>query len=77
MGTQPTGEQAIAVGYMHLVFGRGTSGAQAAGDDIGPVIDIPLGVADHRRPAGSARRGVNTHHLFNWYREGIERVVVA
>lgn len=51
---EAAGEQAVTVGDVHLVFGGGAAGAQTAGDDIGPVIDVALGVTHHRRAAGGA-----------------------
>ncbi len=77
MRAQAAGEQAVAVGDVHLVFGGGAAGAQAAGDDIGPIIDVALGVTDHRRAAGGTRGGMDAHHLLHRHCEGVERVVVA
>jgi hypothetical protein len=71
------GEQAIAVGDVNFIFRRAAGGAQRTGDDIGPVINIVLRVAHHRRFAGGPGRGVNAHHLLHRHREGIEGIVVA
>ena len=77
MGAQPAGKQTIAVGDMNFVFCRPARRTQGAGDNIGPVINIVLRIAHHRRLAGGARRRVDTHHLLHRHRKGIKGVVVA
>ena len=71
------GKQAVAVGDVDFIFCRAAGGAQGAGDDIGPGIDIILRVAHHRRFAGGPGRGVDAHNLLHRHRKGIERVVIA
>ena len=77
MGAQSAGKQAIAVGDMDFVFRRAARRAQGAGDNIGPVINIVLRIAHHRRLAGSPRGRVDAHHLLHRHRKGIKGVVVA
>ena len=77
VGAQPAGEQAVAIGDVDLHARPGAGGAQRAGDDVGPHVDVALGVAHHRRPAGGAGRSVDAHHLRLRHREHAEGIGVA
>jgi hypothetical protein len=63
---QAAGEQAIAVGDVDHVAGTAAGRADRTGDQVGPGVDVALGVADHGRLAGGAARGVHAHHLLPW-----------
>ena len=73
---QPAGEQAVAVGVVHLVARPGPRRAQRAGHQAGPVVDVAGGVADDRGLARRARRRVDAPHLLLRHREHAERVVL-
>ncbi|MNS53251.1 hypothetical protein D3C72_860020 [compost metagenome] len=77
MRAKPAGEQAVAVGDMHLVTLAPTRGTDRAGDHVGPGVDVVLGVAHHRRLAGGATGGVQAHHLLLGHGEHAVGVVVA
>jgi hypothetical protein len=77
VGAQATGEHAVAVGHMHHVARPATRGADGAGHDVCPVVDVALGVTHHHRLAGGARRGVQARHLAARHGEQPEGVVVA
>jgi hypothetical protein len=49
VGPQAAGEQAVAVGHVHDVAGAAAAGADRPGHQIGPGVDVGLGVADHGR----------------------------
>src|SRR5574343_1369809 len=77
VSTQAAGEHAVAVGDMNHVAGPATCGADRAGNDVGPVVDILLGVADNHRLASRSRRGVQAGQLGTRHGEQAEGVVVA
>ena len=52
-------------------------GAQRAGHDAGPGVDVVLRVADHRRFAGRAAGGVDAHDVVHGHGEHAERVGLA
>ncbi len=74
---QPAGEEPVTVSDVNFILRAAPGGAQGTGDDIGPVVDIILGIPHHGRLSGGARRGMDAYHLFHWHRKGIKRVVVA
>jgi hypothetical protein len=74
---EAAGEQAVAVGVVHLVAGPRAGGAHRARHHVAPGVEILRGVADDGRLAGRARRGMDTHHLFHRHREQAERIGVA
>src|SRR5574343_1586704 len=57
VGTQAAGEHAVTVGDMHHVTRPAARGADRAGNDVGPVVEVVLGVADDHRLAGRAGLG--------------------
>ena len=60
---EAAGEQAVAVGDVQHVAGPRAGGAQAAGDEVSPHIQVVPGVADDGgNPGGTARR-MNTDDL--------------
>ena len=74
---QAAGEQAVAVGDMHLVAGARAGGADRARHQVAPGVDVLLRIADHRRLAGGARGGVDAHDLVHRHGEHAERIGVA
>ena len=74
---QPAGEQAVAVGVVHLVTRPDARRAQRTRHQVGPYVDVARGVADDRRPARRARRRVDPPHLVLRHGEHAERVVLA
>ena len=77
MRAQAAGEQAIAIGDMRLMAGPPARGVDGARHDVRPGCNIFPGIADHRRLAGGARRGVHPHHLFHRHGERTERIIPA
>ncbi|MOA07600.1 hypothetical protein D3C78_1273070 [compost metagenome] len=77
MGAQAAGEQAVAVGDVHLVALAATGGADRARHHVGPGVDVVLRVADHGRLAGGAAGGVDAHDLALRHGEHAEGVVVT
>ncbi len=75
MRAQAAGEQAIAVDHVDQVARPAARGADRARADLGPDLDVGLGVADHGRLAGRARRGMDPRHLRARHGEHAERVV--
>src|SRR5574343_15188 len=71
------GEHAIAVGAMDHVASAATGRTDRAGNNVGPVVDIVLGVADDDRFAGRAAGGVQAGQLIARHGEQTERVVVT
>ncbi len=74
---QAAGEQAIAVGNMHLVPGPAAGGADRARHHLRPGVDVVAGVADHRGLTGGAAGGVQAYHLVHGHGEHAIGVVVA
>ena len=52
-------------------------GADRAGHEIGPVVDVVLCVTHHRRLARCSTRSVDSHYLISWNREHGEGIVVT
>ena len=77
VGAEPAGEQAVAVGDVDHVARPRAGGADRARHQVGPGVDVARRVADHRRPAGRAARGVDAHALLARDREHAERIGVA
>ena len=77
MGAEAAGEEAVAVGDMHLHAGPAARGANRARHQVRPDVDIARRVADDRRLAGGAGGGVDAHDLLARHREHAERVVLA
>ena len=77
VGAQAAGEQAVAVGDMHLVAGPAAGGVDGARHQLRPHVDVVPGVADHGRLAGGAAGGVHAHHLLARHGEHAERIGVA
>jgi hypothetical protein len=59
---EAAGEQAIAVGNVHLVA-LAPPAARIERATVGPGVDVVLRVADHGRLAGGAAGGMQAHHL--------------
>src|SRR5574343_1265516 len=77
VGAEAAGEHAIAVGDMDHVASAATGRTDRAGNNVGPVVDIVLGVADDDRFAGRAAGGVQAGQLIARHGEQTERVVVT
>ena len=77
MGAQAAGEQAIAIGNLHLVAASAACRTDGASDDIGPGVDVILGVADHGRFACGAAGGMQAHNVLRRHGEHAVGVVVA
>ena len=77
VSAQPSGEQAVAVGHMHLVAGRAAGGADRTRHDVGPAVDVALGIADHGGLSGGAAGGMHAHHIAHRHGETVEGVGVA
>ena len=75
VGAEAAGEQAVAVGDVHLHAGPAAARADRAGDDVGPDLEVALRIADDSRPAGGARRGVDAGDLVLRHGEHAEGVV--
>ncbi|MNV46983.1 hypothetical protein D3C71_1388320 [compost metagenome] len=63
MRAQPAGKESVAISHVNFILARAAGGAQRTGDNIGPVVDIVLRVADHRRFTRRAGGRMNAHHL--------------
>ena len=77
MRAEPAGEEAVAIGVVHDVArSRARAGEQRAirSDQVSMSF---LRIADHRRLAGRAGRGVHAHELLARHREHAERIIVA
>ena len=72
---QPAGEQPVAVDDVDEIARPRARGPDRARADLGPDLDVGLGVAHDRRLAGRAGRGVDPRHLRARHREHAERVV--
>ena len=77
MRAQPAGEQAVAVGDVHLVARPAPGGEDRAGHDGGPDVDVALGVAHDGGFPGGPAGGVQPPQPLLRHREHAERVVVA
>ncbi len=74
---QSAGEQAVAVGDVHLHAGAAAGGPNRARDQIAPGGQIVARIADDRGLAGRARGGVNPRDLFPGHGEKAEGIRVA
>ena len=74
---EPTGEQAVSVGDVHLHARPPARCTDRTGHHVGPHRDVVGGVADDGRLACSAGRGVYTRELVLRHGEHAERVVRA
>ena len=77
MRAQPAGEEAIAIGHVHLHARTCAAGPDRAGHHVGPGVDVALRVADDGRLAGGARRAVDPSDLVLRNGEHAEGIVVA
>ena len=74
MGTQATGEQAVAVHVVHLVAGLHTGHTEAAGHQGAPGFQVVLGVGHHGGLTGGSGRRVDAADLGHGRGERLERV---
>ena len=72
----PRGPDAVAHGDLHPVQGGDPGHLVAAGEEIPPVVDVLLGVADDLAFAGGAAGGVDAHDLLIGHRPEREGVAV-
>ena len=77
MCPQTASEQTVTIGNVHLVTTAATCSADGPRHHVSPGVDVILGVADHRRFAGSAAGGMQTHDLIHWNGKHAIGVVVA
>ena len=77
MRTQPAGEQTVAIGHMNHVARLAARSANGARHQIGPDVDVFLGVAHHRGLARGAAGGMDARDLLTRYGKQTKRVVVA
>src|SRR5699024_743521 len=74
---QATGKQAVAEGHLDFIGRAQATGAERAGHQFRPDLNIVVGVAHHGGAAGGARRSVNTRNLVLSYRKHSEGVFGA
>src|SRR5664280_582244 len=74
---QPPGEQAVAIGHVHLVPRSPTRRPDRPGHHLGPGVNVAAGVPDDGGPAGRPAGGMDPSHPLGRYGEHPERVVVA
>ena len=74
---EAAGEEAVAVGVVHLHARADAAAAERSGDQRRPAVEVALRVADDGRPAGRARRGVDARDLLHRHGEHAERVGLA
>ena len=77
MRAKPAGEQPVAIGDMHDIAFAPTGRADGPRDQIGPAVDIALGIAHHRGFARGARGGMQPHQLLARGGEHAEWIGVA
>ena len=77
MGAEAAGEQPVAVGDVDDVARPAAGGVDRAGDQVGPHVDVGLGIADDGRLAGRPARSMDAHHLLARHGEHAVGVVVA
>jgi hypothetical protein len=71
---QAAGEQPVAVRHVHDVSGSSTRGADRAGHQPGPRLDIARGVTDDGRFSRRTAGGVHTDDLGSRYGKQAERI---
>ncbi len=62
-----SGEQAVAHHVLENILLAHPGAIHAAGDQVGPLGDVPPGVEHHRRVARGPGGGVQAHHLLRGY----------
>ena len=72
----PRGPDAVAHGDLHPVQGRDPGHLVAAGEEVLPVVEVLLGVAQDLALAGGAAGGVDAHDLLEGHRPEREGVAV-
>ena len=77
VGAEAAGEQAVAVGDLEDVPGSDADGGHGAGEGLGPVVQVVLGVSDQRGLPGGTGGDVVPHDLVLRNGEELVRVVVA
>ena len=77
VGPQPAGEEPVAVGVVDDVVAGQPGGGKRARHELGPGLDVTLGVAHHRGLARGARRGVHPHHVAHGHGEQPKGVAVT
>ena len=76
MRAQPAGEKAVAIGILNDVPAMQTAGRETAAHDVGPDINVLLGVGDDDGLAGGAGRGVQPDDIAHRRCEQPERIAV-
>src|SRR6478735_176353 len=74
---ETAGEEAVAVGDVDDVAGTAAGEPDRAGHEVGPRVDVGLGVAHHGGTPGGPRARVNAYDLLPRDREHPEGVVGA
>ena len=77
VGTKATGEQAITVSHMYLVTPGAATGPDGARHNVGPGVDVALGVTNHGWLAGGTTGSVHPNHIRHGGGKHTKRVVVA
>ena len=77
MKAQAAGEQAIAVGVVDHHAGPDAGHRHRPGHQLGPRVEVGLGVTDDRGLAVGAARRVHAHDLLAGNREQPERIALA
>ncbi len=74
---QPAREQAVAIGHVDDVARLAARGADGARHQVGPVVQVARGIADHGGLAGRAAGGMDARYALARHGEHAEGVVVA
>ena len=77
MEAEAAGEEPVAVGDVHHVAGARAGGAQAAGDEPGPHVEVGPRVAHDGGDAGGAARGMDADDPRTGHRKQVEGIVEA
>ena len=77
MRAKTAGEEAVTIGVVHDLAGPSAHAGEAARHQVGPQIEIRLGVAHDGRFPGRSRRGVQAQQLVARHGEHAERIIVA
>jgi len=76
MNAQTAREKPVTIRVVNNVSVGQIRGNETASHQLGPVLDITLGVRDHRRTAGGSRRSVQTDDTAHRLSEHAEGIIV-
>src|SRR5262245_21300558 len=77
MQAETSGEETVTVSIVQLHARPSAGGADGAGNQPRPYLDITPGVADHGRPSGGPGRRMESHDLLTCHREQSEGIAGA